>query len=86
MKRKIFKLIGKIIKGTLDTTLPNIEKSIKNTEFDPVQNKQVTKVDWVRLIASAITFIMLVLNLFGQIDIVTFIKSLIHELSNSFLK
>jgi hypothetical protein len=86
MKRKIFKLIGKIIKGTLDTTLPNIEKSIKNTEFDPVQNKQVTKVDWVRLIASAITFIMLVLNLFGQIDIVTFIKSLIHELSNNFLK
>ena len=86
MKRKIFKLIGRIIKGTLDSTLPNIEKSIKNTEFDPVQNKQVTKVDWVRLIASAITFIMLVLNLFGQIDIVTFIKSLIHELSNSFLK
>ena len=86
MKRKVFKLIGRIIKGTLDTTLPNIEKSIKNTEFDPVQNKQVTKVDWVRLIASAITFIMLVLNLFGQIDIVTFMKSLIHELSNSFLK
>ena len=86
MKRKIFKLIGRIIKVTLDSTLPNIEKSIKNTEFDPVQNKQVTKVDWVRLIASAITFIMLVLNLFGQIDIVTFIKSLIHELSNSILK
>jgi hypothetical protein len=86
MKRKIFKLIGRIIKGTLDTTLPNIEKSTKNTEFDPVQNKQVTKIDWVRLIASAITFIMLVLNLFGQIDIVTFMKSLINELSNSFLK
>lgn len=86
MKRKVFKLIGRIIKGTLDTTLPNIEKSTKNTEFDPVQNKQVTKVDWVRLIASAITFIMLVLNLFGQIDIVTFIKNLIYELSNSFLK
>ena len=86
MKRKVFKLIGRIIKGTLDTTLPNIEKSIKNTEFDPVQNKQVTKIDWVRLIASAITFIMLVLNLFGQIDIVTFIKTLINELSNSFLK
>jgi len=86
MKKKIFKIMGKVIKGTFDTILPNIEKSTKNTEFDPVTNKQVTKIDWVRLIASAITFIMLVLNLFGQIDIVTFIQNLINELSNSFLK
>jgi len=86
MKRKIFKLIGKIIKGTLDTALPNIEKSTKNTEFDPVQNKQVTKVDWVRLVASAITFIILLLNLFGQIDIGIFIKNLINELSSSLPK
>jgi len=86
MKRKIFKLIGKVIKGTLDTALPNIEKSTKNTEFDPVQNKQVTKVDWVRLVASAITFIILLLNLFGQIDIGIFIKNLINELSNSLPK
>jgi large-conductance mechanosensitive channel len=86
MKRKIFKLIGKVIKGTLDTTLPNIEKSTKNTEFDPVQNKQVTKIDWVRLVASAITFLILVLNLFGQIDLVNFIKNLINELSSTLLK
>lgn len=86
MKRKIFKLIGKVIKGTLDTALPNIEKSTKNTEFDPVQNKQVTKVDWVRLVASAITFIILLLNLFGQIDIGIFIKNLINELSSSLPK
>ena len=86
MKRKIFKLIGKVIKGTLDTALPNIEKSTKNTEFDPVQNKQVTKVDWVRLVASAITFIILLLNLFGQIDIGIFIKNLINELFSSLHK
>lgn len=86
MKRKIFKLIGKVIKGTIDATLPNIEKSTKNTEFDPVTNKQVTKVDWVRLVSAAITFIILLLNLFGQIDIVNFIKNLINELSNTLLK
>lgn len=86
MKRKIFKIIGKVIKGTLDTTLPNIEKSTKNTEYDPGLNKQVTKVDWVRLISAAITFIILLLNLFGQIDIVNFIKNLIHELSSTLLK
>ena len=86
MKKKIFKIIGKIIKGTLDTTLPNIEKSTKNTEFDPGLNKQVTKVDWVRLISAAITFIILLLNLFGQIDIVNFIKNLINELSSTLFK
>ena len=86
MKKAIAKQIIKVFKGIMDTILPNIKASLKETQYDPNLNMQKTKVDWVRLIASAITFIMLVLNLFGQIDIVTFIKSLINELSNSFPK
>jgi hypothetical protein len=44
---------------------------------------QKTKVDWVRIIAAGVTFILLVLNFFGLVDIVNFIKNLIIELSSN---
>ena len=73
----------KIIKGIFDAVAPNIKASLKETEYDPKLGMQKTKVDWVRIIAAGITFILLVLNFFGQVDILNFVKNLINELSNN---
>jgi len=86
MKKLLAKQIIKVIKGIGDTFLPNIKASLKETEYDPKLNMQKTKVDWVRLIAASITFILLILNFFGQVDIVNFIKTLVSELSNNLPK
>jgi len=86
MKKLLAKQIIKVIKGIGDTFLPNVKASLKETEYDPKLNMQKTKVDWVRLIAASITFILLILNFFGQVDIVNFIKTLVSELSNNLPK
>lgn len=86
MKKLLAKQIIKVIKGIGDTFLPNVKASLKETEYDPKLNMQKTKVDWVRLIAASITFILLILNFFGQVDIVNFIKTLISELSSNLPK
>ena len=86
MKKLLAKQIIKVIKGIGDTFLPNVKASLKETEYDPQLNMQKTKVDWVRLIAASITFILLILNFFGQVDIVNFIKTLISELSSNLPK
>jgi len=86
MKKLFAKQLIKIFKGILDTILPNIKASLKETEYDPKLNMQKTKVDWVRIIAAGITFILLILNFFGQVDIVNFVKSLLNELSSNLPK
>jgi hypothetical protein len=86
MKKLFLKQLIKIFKGIFDTILPNVKASLKETEFDPKLNKQKTKVDWVRIVAAGITFILLILNFFGQVDIVNFVKSLLYELSNNLPK
>lgn len=85
MKKKIAKTILKVIKGIFDTVAPNITPSMAEKEFDAIENKTKTKVDWVRIISAFITFALLVLNFFGQINITNFIKTLVRELSNSIL-
>jgi len=82
MKKLLAKQIIKVIKGIFDAIAPNIKASLKETEYDPKLGMQKTKIDWVRIIAAAVTFILLVLNFFGLVDIVNFIKNLIIELSN----
>lgn len=86
MKKLLAKQLIKIFKGIFDTILPNIKASLKETEYDPKLNMQKTKVDLVRLVAAGITFILLILNFFGQVDIVNFVKSLLNELSNNLPK
>jgi hypothetical protein len=86
MKKLFVKQLIKIFKGIFDTILPNIKASLKETEYDPKLNMQKTKVDWVRIIAAGVTFILLILNFFGQVDIVNFIKSLLNELSSNLPK
>jgi hypothetical protein len=86
MKKLFLKQLIKIFKGIFDTILPNVKASLKETEFDPQLNKQKTKIDWVRIVAAGITFILLILNFFGQVDIVNFVKSLLYELSNNLPK
>ena len=86
MKKLFLKQLIKIFKGIFDTILPNVKASLKETEYDPKLNKQKTKVDWVRIVAAGITFILLILNFFGQVDIVNFVKSLLNELSNNLPK
>lgn len=83
MKKIIIKQILKVLKGIFDAIAPNIKASLTETEFDPKANKQKIKVDWVRIIAACVTFILLVLNFFGLVDIANFIKNLIIELSNN---
>lgn len=83
MKKILIGSFIKMIMGFLDAVLPNIKNSISEGGFDPVSNKQETKVDFIRLISSAIVFILLVLNFFGFIDIVTFVRQLIYDLSSS---
>lgn len=83
MKKLLAKQIIKVIKGIFDAIAPNIKASLKETEYDPKLGMQKTKVDWVRIIAAGVTFILLVLNFFGLVDIVNFIKNLIIELSNN---
>jgi hypothetical protein len=83
MKKLLAKQIIKVIKGIFDAIAPNIKASLKETEYDPKLGMQKTKVDWVRIIAAGITFILLVLNFFGLVDIVNFIQNLISELSNN---
>jgi hypothetical protein len=83
MKKLLAKQIIKVIKGIFDAIAPNIKASLKETEYDPKLNMQKTRVDWVRLIAAGITFILLILNFCGLVDIVTFVKTLINELSNN---
>jgi hypothetical protein len=85
MKKKLSKVILKVIKGMFDTIAPNITPSMSEKEFNALENKTQTKVDWVRIISAFITFALLVLNFFGQINITNFIKTLIRELSNSVL-
>jgi len=85
MKKKLAKVILKVIKGMFDTIAPNITPSMSEKEFNALENKTQTKVDWVRIISAFITFTLLVLNFFGQINITNFIKTLIRELSNSVL-
>jgi len=85
MKKKLAKIILKVFKGIFDTVAPNIKPSLDKTEYDVIKNKQKTNVDWVRIISAFITFALLVLNFFGQINITNFIKALIHELSNNVL-
>ena len=86
MKKLLAKQLIKIFKGIFDTILPNIKASLKETEYDPKLNMQKTKVDWVRITAAGVTFILLILNFFGQVDIVNFVKSLLNELSNNLPK
>jgi len=83
MKKLLAKQIIKVLKGIFDAIAPNIKASLKETEYDPKLGMQKTKVDWVRIIAAGVTFILLVLNFFGLVDIVNFIKNLILELSNN---
>lgn len=83
MKKLFSKQLIKIFQGIFDTILPNIHASLKETEYDPKLNMQKTKINWVRIVAAGITFILLVLNFFGQVDIVNFVKSLLNELSNN---
>jgi hypothetical protein len=83
MKKLLAKQIIKVLKGIFDAVAPNIKASLKETEYDPKLGMQKTKVDWVRIIAAGVTFILLVLNFFGLVDIVNFIKNLIIELSNN---
>lgn len=83
MKKLLAKQIIKVLKGIFDAIAPNIKASLKETEYDPKLGMQKTKVDWVRIIAAGVTFILLVLNFFGLVDIVNFIKNLIIELSNN---
>lgn len=85
MKKKVAKTILKVIKGIFDTVAPNITPSMAEKEFDAIENKTKTKVDWVRIISAFITFTLLLLNFFGQINITNFIKTLIRELSNNVL-
>jgi hypothetical protein len=86
MKKLFVKQLIKIFKGIFDTILPNIKASLKETEYDPKLGMQKTKVDWVRIVAAGVTFILLILNFFGQVDIVNFVKSLLNELSNNLPK
>ena len=86
MKKLFLKQLIKIFKGIFDTILPNVKASLKETEYDPKLNKQKTKVDWIRIVAAGITFILLILNFFGQVDIVNFVKQLLNELSNNLPK
>jgi len=83
MKKILAKQILKVIKGIFDAVAPNLKASLKETEYDPKLGMQKTKVDWVRIIAAGITFILLILNFFGAVDIVNFVKTLINELSNN---
>jgi hypothetical protein len=85
MKKKLAKVILKVIKGMFDTIAPNITPSMSEKEFNALENKTQTKVDWIRIISAFITFTLLVLNFFGQINITNFIKTLIRELSNTVL-
>jgi hypothetical protein len=83
MKKLLAKQIIKVLKGIFDAIAPNLKASLKETEYDPKLGMQKTRVDWVRIVAAGITFILLVLNFFGLVDIVTFVKTLINELSNN---
>jgi len=85
MKKKLAKTILKVIKGMFDTIAPNITPSMSEKEFNALENKTQTKVDWIRIISAFITFTLLVLNFFGQINITNFIKTLVRELSTSLL-
>ena len=69
--------------GVMDSILPNIKNSIIGKEYNPQKNKNQIQIDWIRLIASAIAFIILVLNLLGLIDITEFIKAVLNELGNN---
>jgi len=83
MKKLLVKQIIKVLKGIFDAIAPNIKASLTESEYDPKTNKQKIKVDWVRIIAAFVTFILLVLNFFGLVDIANFIKNLIIELSSN---
>jgi hypothetical protein len=83
MHKKIYLFLLRIVSGMLDSVLPNIQKSIKGKEFNPVKNKTDVQIDWVRLISSFIVFILLLLNLIGFIDAKEFIKHVFNELQSN---
>lgn len=73
---KLTLLLLRICSGIADATLPNVKNSIKDIGRCPVTKKNEYKMDWIRLITSFITFIILVLNFFGLTDIAEFLREL----------
>jgi hypothetical protein len=73
---KITLLLIRVLSGIADATLPNVKNSIKDITKCPVTKKNEYKLDWIRLITSFITFIILVLNFFGLTDIAEFLREL----------
>jgi hypothetical protein len=74
MKKTIVKIIlftMRVIMGVMDTVLPNVKNSVKDQGLCPVTKKPEIKVDWPRFLAAAITFILLILNFLGLIDLKT---------------
>jgi hypothetical protein len=69
--RKIFKVIGKIgrgiVRGVVDTALPNVKDTIKMSEPDIPNEKKKVEIDFVRLITAVTVWVLLLLVFFGKI-------------------
>lgn len=72
MKRPLVKItlfLFRVLMGVSDAVLPNIKNSIKENYKCPVTKKNEVKIDHVRFVATALTFLFLVLNFFGLITV-----------------
>lgn len=83
---KIFKGLAKvgkgIVKGVIDTALPNVKESIKMSEPDLPEEKKKFQIDFVRLITAITIWILLLLVFFGKIkfeDVLSLITNLVHS-------
>jgi hypothetical protein len=83
--RKLFKVLGNvgkgIVRGVLDTALPNLKDSIKMKEPDLPDEKKKFEFDVPRLITAVTIWILLVLVFFGKIkfsDVVDLIDKLLN--------
>lgn len=80
MKLKILQLVKKIPKsvflGVLDALLPNIKDSIKEKESAFVGEKGKLQIDYTRLLAAFVAFLLIVLSIFDVITFQDVIKAL----------
>lgn len=84
--KKVLRVIGKIgkgvVKGVIDTALPNVKHSIKMSEPDLPDQKPKFEIDFVRLITAVTVWILLLLVFFGKVKFSDVLDVLLNLLKN----
>lgn len=74
--KKLYNLILNVILGIFDAVLPKVDNSIQTVQSEFFNDDPKIAVNWIRFLATLITFIILVLNFFHLVTIEDIIRIL----------